>query len=227
MITTLHPKKRKFFFFLLPILLIALFFSFGCTKQVDYFSYVSELRDNVLLCENGEFQLRVYATRKESPYSLDGIKRDMQTRAEIFLIAPSIEKTCSLSFTVDGKTHQGEFSADNVKMQYYFACEANLSALESLQVSVTCENQQTEFTAVSVRTQNTLSPQEALSCICQSESELISAMTDKYGFAGEIYLRLLYEDFPYYYVGIIDREGKTHAFLLNGETGKTLAKREI
>ncbi len=227
MITALQQKKGKFLFFLLPILLFTLIFSFGCTRQVNYFSYVSELRDNVLLCENGEFKLRVYATQKESPYSLDGIKRDMQTRAEIFLIAPSMEKTRSLAFSVDGKTYQGEFSADSVKMQYYFACEADLSSLESLQISVTCENEQTEFTAVSVRTANTLSPQAALAHICQSESELINAMTDKYGFAGEIYLRLLYEDFPYYYVGIIDREGKTHAFLLNGETGKTLAKREL
>mgnify|MGYP003295905038 CR=1 FL=1 len=58
MITTLHPKKRKFFFFLLPVLLFTLILSFGCTKQVDYFSYVSELRDNVLLCENGELVIK-------------------------------------------------------------------------------------------------------------------------------------------------------------------------
>lgn len=51
-------------------------------------------------------------------------------------------------------------------------------------------------------------------------------MTDEYGFAGEIYLRLLYEDAPYYYVGVVSKGGKTTAFLLNGKTGKLLAKRE-
>ena len=51
-------------------------------------------------------------------------------------------------------------------------------------------------------------------------------MTDKYGFAGEIYIRLLYEEAPYYYVGIIDRSGGCNAFLMNAETGKILARRQ-
>ena len=52
-------------------------------------------------------------------------------------------------------------------------------------------------------------------------------MTDKYGFSGEIYLRLIYEDSPYYYVGIIERNGTVHAFLINAQTGKILAKRTM
>ena len=52
-------------------------------------------------------------------------------------------------------------------------------------------------------------------------------MTDKYGFSGEIYLRLIYEDSPYYYVGVINRNSEVNAFLLNAETGKILAKRKI
>lgn len=50
-------------------------------------------------------------------------------------------------------------------------------------------------------------------------------MTDANGFAGEIYLRLIYEDVPYYYVGIIDREGRIFALLVDSEDGKILAKR--
>ena len=51
-------------------------------------------------------------------------------------------------------------------------------------------------------------------------------MTDKYGFTGEIYLRLIYEETAYYYVGIIDRNGNIYAFLVNAQTGKILAKRQ-
>ena len=54
----------------------------------------------------------------------------------------------------------------------------------------------------------------------------IESMTDKYGFTGEIYIRLIYEDAPYYYVGIIDRNGTINAFLLNATSGKILAKRQ-
>jgi uncharacterized membrane protein YkoI len=50
-------------------------------------------------------------------------------------------------------------------------------------------------------------------------------MTDKYGFKGEIYFRLIYEGNPYYYIGIINRNGEITAFLINAKTGKTLARR--
>ena len=52
-------------------------------------------------------------------------------------------------------------------------------------------------------------------------------MTDRNGFAGEIYLRLIYEDAPYYYVGIIDRNGGILALLVHSESGKILARRDM
>jgi uncharacterized membrane protein YkoI len=61
--------------------------------------------------------------------------------------------------------------------------------------------------------------------IDKKEAEL-EIFLRKYGFTGEICIRLLYEDAPYYYVGVIGQNGKTTAFLLNGKTGKLLAKRE-
>ena len=60
----------------------------------------------------------------------------------------------------------------------------------------------------------------------KTESELFSSLTDEYGFAGEIYIRLIFEERPYYYLGVIDRNGKITAFLLSAETGKILAKRQ-
>ena len=83
-----------------------------------------------------------------------------------------------------------------------------------------------EVTAKSVLKENALSPKEALDILHKNESELFEKMTDKYGFTGEIYLRLIYEDSPFYYVGIIDRNGGIVAFLMHAETGKILAKRQ-
>ena len=77
-----------------------------------------------------------------------------------------------------------------------------------------------------MRTDTTLSPKAALACLLGAEKELFSALTDKYGFAGEIHIRMIFENSPYYYIGIIDRKGTIHAYLLNAETGKILAKRQ-
>lgn len=192
---------------------------------MDYFAYVSELRSNILLAENEDFSLRVYALEKEYPYSSDGVKRDVSTRAEIRLHAPSGDKTCNISFVINGVTHGGEMSYDNVKAEYYYASSLDISTQKQMDFSIVYGEETLTFSAKSVLTENTLTPQTILTALTEKESELFQSLTDEYGFAGEIFIRLLYEDFPYYYVGVIDRNGSTTAFLINGETGEILAKR--
>ena len=117
-------------------------------------------------------------------------------------------------------------SYDNVKAEYYYVCSLNVSTLKELSCTITCGEESVMLVADSVLSTTTLSPQNALKCLSTTESELFSSLTDEYGFAGEIYLRLIYEDSPYYYVGVIDRTGNVTAFLMNAETGKILAKRQ-
>ena len=93
-IYSLHKKKyslvKKLCFFLC-IVSVGLFF--GCKKSFDYFPYVSELRNNVLLAEADGFSLRMYAVYRENPYLPDGIPRECNTRTEIHLTAPGMENT--------------------------------------------------------------------------------------------------------------------------------------
>ena len=201
-------------------------FLFSCKKEIRYFDYVSELRNNVFLASDDEFSLRIYSVEKESPYSADGVPRETNVRTEIWLVAPSGEQECNVSFVIDGETHGGEMSYDNVKAEYYLSCNLDISTLSTLTCSVVYGETTRELTAKSVLSKDTLPPETVLKNLVLSEQELFSSMTDKYGFAGEIYLRLIYEDSPYYYVGVIDRSGKTNAFLINATSGKILAKRQ-
>ncbi|MBQ9728899.1 MAG: hypothetical protein IJV85_04815 [Clostridia bacterium] len=199
--------------------------SIGCTKKLDYFSYVSELRDNIFLAQTDELSLKIYSVTKEHPYAADGIPKDRTARVEAYLAAPSGEKTYELFFTVDGKEYGGEMSYDNVKAEYFFSCSLNVSALKEIPCVLLCGEERTELSAQSVVNDSTLSAKTVLQGILTEEQELFNSLTDKYGFAGEIYVRLLYEDNAYYYVGIVDRSGNSHAFLVNAQTGKILAKR--
>ena len=117
-------------------------------------------------------------------------------------------------------------SYDNVKMEYYYSCSLDTSSLSQIACNITYGESEMQVNASSVLNENNLSAKEVLNVLQTKESELFTSMTDKYGFAGEIYLRLIYEDAPYYYVGIIERSGKTNAFLINAQTGKILAKRQ-
>ena len=198
----------------------------ACQKDFDYFPYVSELRSNVLLCKTDEFSLKVYATDKEYPYQMDGIVREHSPRTELWLTAPSGDKDYTVSFIYENKSYGGDMSYDGVKGEYYYSCALDISKATTIPITLTFKEEKTELIAQSVVTDTTLSPSTALKKLVQTEKATFDKLTDKYGFAGEIYLRLLYEDSPYYYFGVIDRNGKCIAYLLNATTGKLLAKRE-
>ena len=199
----------------------------SCKQEMDYFPYVSELRSNVFLAETNGFSLRVYAVTKESPYRPDGIPRERNTRLEAYLTAPEGNKTCRIFLSIDGQDFQGEMSYDGIKAEYFFSCSADVSQMSTLPCRIEYNGKTVALNAFSIRQNDTLSAQEILKTLQGLEVDLFTSLTDSYGFAGEIYIRLIYEENPYYYVGVIDRKGKVNAFLLNAQTGKLLAKRTV
>lgn len=205
----------------------ALLFFGSCSKTIDYFDYVSELRSNVLVATKNNLSLRVFATDKENPYVADGIKRETSPRVEIYLTAPTGVDSYDIFFTYEDKKYGGDMSFDNIKLEYFYSCSLDVSAATEITFTITFDESTAELTATTVRTEETLSPREILSKIETAESETFKALTDKNGFAGEIYMRLIYEENPYYYVGIIDREGKICALLVDSTDGKILAKRDM
>ena len=222
-------RSKRFFTFLALLCACVFLFPFSaCSKrkEIDYFDSVSECRSNILLAQTQDFSLRVYAVAKEYPYAADGIPNDITTRAEFYLSAPSGDKECTLSFTVDQKAYGGDISYDSVKAEYYYSCSVDISTAKELPCVIVYGNQEVSLTAVSVDDEHTYTPQKALQTLVDAENSLFDEWTDEYGFIGEIYLRLIYEDAPYYYIGLIDRNGKIVAFLMNAQTGKVLAKRE-
>lgn len=208
---------------LLSLLCFAIFSA--CKKEMDYLPYVSELRSNILLAHTENFSLRVYSVTKENPYIPDGIPHECNTRAEVYLTALEGKENCAVYFTVDGQEYGGDMSYDNVKAEYFFSCTLDISNVETMPCRIEYGKQTLDLTAATIRQANTLNAKDVLKALENAESELFSSLTDHYGFAGEIYIRLIYEETPYYYVGIIDRNGHINAFLLNAQTGKILAKR--
>ena len=224
-------RKRAFFlrltaFFSLLFCLIPLFFFTGCNTPIDYFEYVSEYRGNVLYATGENFDLKIYSTEREYPYAADGIKRETSHVTEVFFAAESGEKTYSVSFHYDGKSYGGECSYDAVKSRYYFSCAADLSNAQALAIELQSGETTYALNAVSVLTEQTLSGREIVQKTAEKEKDLFSSLTDNKRFFGEIYLRVLFEEKVYYYLGIVTESGKIHSFLLDGTTGNIIAKRQ-
>ena len=222
-----QPRK-----ILLKITAILLFFllilmgSTACSKEINYFDYVSELRSNIFVAKTDSFSLRIYAVCKESPYATDGVPRETFSRLEAYLITPEGNKQTEICLQIENASYEGEMSYDIVKGEYYASFPIDVSTQREIVCFVKYGDEEKELTATSILTPNTISPQEALKKVQTEKSDLFLSLMDKYGFSGEIYLRLLFEDSPYYYVGIIDRQGNCTAFLMNAETGKILAQRQ-
>lgn len=222
----LRPKNC-FFSFLLTLILSLSCFSFtACKRSVDYFSYVSELRDNIFLAETDSFSLRIYSVKKESPYAADGVPREVSARTEIYFVAPEGVENCRIHFTVDNQTHGGDTSYDNVRSEYYLFLPLDISQQKKLACVIEYGGEKYAVDALSVLDGEELTPQEILQAVELNNAELFASMTDKYGFTGEIYMRLIFEDAPYYYVGVVNRSEGVYAHLVNAKTGKVLAKRQ-
>lgn len=218
--------KRLLSLLCLPVLFLAIIGLSSCKKQTDYFSYVSECRSDIFTCEGDGFSLKMYAVSREQPYLSDGVKRECTQKAEAFLTTDRTQETFSIGFIVGEKEYGGEMSFDNARTEYYFSCTVDISSLRSIPVKICYGGTVYETNAINVRTETAFSPEKILQTVLQSEHTLIENMTDRNGFCGEFYIRLIYEDGLYYYVGIIGTDQKTHALLLNAETGKILARRE-
>ncbi len=217
--------KKAFYKFLILLTVLFSCFLVGCKAEIDYLPYVSELRSNILLAETEEFSLRIFAVDKEIPYEADGVPREKTSRLEAYLHAPDGSKSCNLSFAFGERNFQGDMSFDNVKGEYFFSCTLDVGQANELPCTLVYGDQTVNLTARSICTENTLDVNAVLEILKTEEGELFASMTDKYGFSGEIHVRLIYENSPYYYVGIIQRDGVVHAFLINAQTGKILAKR--
>jgi hypothetical protein len=222
-----HSRKNFIrFFATLLIMLLSVFFFTSCQKKIDYFDYVSELRSNIFIAKNDSFSLRIYAVVKESPYSTDGIPREKSSRMEAHLLTPEANKAVTITFQIAEQSYSGEMSYDNVKTEYFYSQTLDVANEQDLSVKITSKTETVTLNAKSVLSGSALSAKDAFSCLYKTEKTLFDELTDKYGFQGEIYIRLIYEDAPYYYVGVINRSGCTNAFLLNAYTGKILAKRQ-
>ena len=218
-----YKLLRPICFFL--CILLALFTS-GCKHEINYFDYVSELRSNIFLAENEDVRLRIYSVVKEYPYATDGIAHEKTARTEVYLLAPDGTQNYTITLYIEDNEYGGELSYDNVKGEYFLSFSLDTSNLREIACDLSCGETQIQCTAASVLRENTLVAQDILANVQSYSPDLCQEMTDKYGFAGEIYLRLLYEDAPYYYVGVINRKGEITAFLVNATTGKVLAQRK-
>ena len=109
---------------------------------------------------------------------------------------------------------------------WYISFSGNSFDGNEITVSLDCDGKTTEYKLLSVVTDGLISCEQALECVKEHAGTLFDELTENGIFNGEIFIRLLYDEKCYYYVGICDREGMINAFLVDGQSGRIIAERE-
>jgi hypothetical protein len=193
----------------------------SCSRKIDYFDYVSELRRGVYIYEEDGLNLKLHYSQRESPYLTDGIKGEMNDVCEVFL---TLDVTANeILVTLDGGS--GEMNYLAVSKSFYLSLPISYTASEKIKVNLEIDGKEKEVEAVNVLYDGVIDEKTALSCVQEYDGDLFNNMTSNGIFCGEIYIRLLYDEGCFYYVGVTDRNGSTHSYLVDGESGRILAEK--
>ena len=222
---------KKIFFTILGILTCAAAFLFGgCSAQADLSDYVSEYRSDIYMGTQGEYSVFASYSRREYPYTADGNVGDLSDVFEIALTAPDNTKTYSVRYTLGGKEYSSELSFDSVRLVH--RCSQTIPAPNETTITFTVSiadddgAEPVTVSAASIKTEKTLKLADLLEKVRTAESDRFAALASGGSFAGELYVRLLYDnDRCFYYVGLTDRSGNTYAMLADAETGEIIATR--
>lgn len=203
----------------------------GCSAEADLTDYVSEYRSNLYEGTQGTYSVFAAYSEREYPYRADGNVGDMTTLFEVALTAADNTKTYRIAFTSGGKEYTAELSFDSVRMAHRWS--QSIPEPTETQIAFTisdaddAEAEHVTVTAESRRSADVLPLGELIARVRSAEQARFDALTNGKDFAGELYVRLLYNDGGcLYYVGLTDRTGKTYAMLTDAATGELLATHE-
>ena len=195
----------------------------GCRKKVNYLNYISEKRSNIYLYSDDGFEIKIHVSERETPYSTDGIKGDISPFSEIFVKLPKNYDEVDISVA----EISGQMNYKSVENCYYLSQSGGNITGDSVTVTLTCGGESKQYSAVSVLYDGVISCEDAVKCAIDYDGDLFKSLTQKDIFLAEIFVRLLYDDGCYYYVGVCDRNKKISAFLVDGEHGTIIATKEL
>ena len=224
---------KKFLKFKLLILLalstILFAFLFGCSKNVDYTPYVSQLRLSVYQGSSQNFKVTAYAEKRETPFIPNGTVSELINAVIVkveFLNGSPSDANLKLFYGEKSITAPLTYNPVSEKSTATIKVE-NLPSSPSITVEITSGEILEKLTLSSVIFDKTISYQEAINQAINADKELSSKLF-KAEVSAEINVRIIVGDGKnYYYVGLIDKLGNTTAYLIDGETGSVLAKRSF
>lgn len=199
----------------------------ACKQNIDYFSYVSELRKNIFTAQNEQLSLLVYAGAKENPAIFDGVKNETRLILGVKVIfneEPQTAIVATLCF--DDKSYELPLDFHPVKRALAGEIEVPVLPEKSVDVVLCYDQKEVCLTASSRLNENTISYSKALDSVTPKADDFFKEHTKNGILKAEIIIRLLCEQNKnYYYVGLVCEEGLKRSYLVDGISGEVVAEK--
>ncbi len=219
---------KKFICALIAILCLGIFCS--CQKPYDFSKHVSQLRLNVYEGESDNFKVTVSSEQRENPFIADGYVGQMQNvliiKVEFKTSSPN-DATAVINY--EGQSLNATLSYNPVsgKSSAMIGVE-NLPKVANISVDVTSGEICEKLSLSSVIFDKTIDYLTAISAVQSSDKETVNRLFFDGEVLAEIHVRLISSNNKiYYYIGFVESDGKTSAYLVDGESATVLAKKNF
>ena len=210
-------------------IIVSLLFVSSCKNEIDLSMYLSQNRTSVYTAVSENYTVTLYGEEREDPFLSDGfvgtIKKFITVRIED---CKKLLDDASITISYDGVTLKGNFEYSPLSGKYITEFEVENLPSKS-EISAVIKNDGEEYTfTLSGYNLSGENYKSALQAVSKSASGYLDKLKSNGSYLMEVRLRTIYqEDRIYYYVSIIDKQGKTLAYLVDGESFEILASKTI
>ena len=211
------------------IIITSLLFVSSCKNEIDLSMYLSQNRTSVYTALSENYTVTLYGEEREDPFLSDGfvgtIKKFVTVRIED--CKKSLDDA-SVTLSYDGLTLKGNFEYSPLNGKYITEFEVeSLPSQNEISLVIKNDGEECNLTLSGYNLSNS-NYKSALQTVSVASSDYFNKLKSNGSYLMEVRLRTIYqEDRIYYYVSIIDKQGKTLAYLVDGESFEILASKTI
>ena len=215
--------KRIINLFLAIILTFSCLLIVGCQKTNPLEANVVELRSNVY-----QAQSETYRIKASYGYKMDEQNNKIYALTVYLYDRLTDNATYSLSLLHGGTNYQQTFTLNPLKNVLTLEFQIENFKEKSFEATLISSSFAEKIVFNSTVPNGIIDYKKALEHFQTDQKTLIENRTENSEFTSKIVMRIVVkEDKAYWYIGIIEKDGSLKALLLDGQSGKTLAIREV
>lgn len=209
------------------VMFLLTLFASSCKNQLNLEMYLSQNRSVAYVNQSSDYLLTVYGEEREDSFLSDGFvgsqKKFITVRLEDY--KKSLDEA-SVTLSFGGTTVEGKFEYSPLNGKFVTEIETDkLPTDKEITAVIKNAGEETTLTLSGFTLDGAIDYKEALSSVSKTAVKEINKMLEGGG-SIEVRLRkIVQSNRLYYYVSIIDKAGKTLAYLVDGENGKVIASK--